>query len=968
MKNILLIAVLFIAYNLMFAGTTGKLTGKITDEYDNEVAYANVQIKKIQLGVQADKNGNYVLWNIPSGFHEITCSQISHQTHQIKNVQIISDETTILNITLSKTVQEIEGIKISEAKTKAVDHLKTSSGNVISSRLIQDLQIQNIDDIIALQAGTYVVDGKLHIRGGKVNEVMYLIDGVAVNDIVDGQAELTIDVDAIKEMKVMTGGFPAEYGNAQSGIINIITKDGGEELICKVEAISDHVLSSQNQNSDQIKFSASGPVFPFCKRTLNFSLNISNLNHDSEFRNDFGANAFDELLFLDPVWSEYNYYDPTAKRDEFAGFETEKRLYNFSNGSFKLTCKISPLQKFAVSLRAENNCWQPYNHYWRYALQHYKKIKVNKANNVFSYENVLNPNMILNFSISKFTNNFKEGPLNISKDSFFGKDEEAFNLHAENPLGNSTGIIYNNEYGYAEDPFYLANWYYFIPQLNEYKDIEEFAAPGTIAPRFVDDQSSNVTIDLDFEWQYNRAHDFKTGLEFVQHNIKKYRYSAPWELDEYRYDTCLNNYAEPQDSIYNSYTGSYFYYYGLNDIYTATLAASGETFGFKARPWQLSWYIQDKMEWEGLVVNAGIRLDMWNLGSHYEVLNEFNQYEKTKLKSDEQLHHMISPRIGVSHTISTNDVLHFAFNRQSQLPQLQYVYPTASWFEQNSGIDDHQIILIANPNLDPQTTIAGEIGLQHQFNDDFIGDVTVFYKKNYNYISIEKTMVPEQYVLEYYQYISDNYGTAKGLDFNLQKILSNFIVGSLAYSLSWAEGTDARIYDYLRQDQKILEEFPMDWDARHNLSLNIGFEVHHNEELFLPFSNIKIPIDDFSVNFLYNFASGTPYTDKSDENYEINNKRKPYTDVAQLTFTKNFRFYNYNIFKVYFVIENLFDKRNIDFAYLKTGSPYYDGVDISDPGTGYVYEETKHIHDLYAKNPGNVSFGRRMLLGISCIF
>ena len=78
--------------------------------------------------------------------------------------------------------------------------------------------------------------------------------------------------------------------------------------------------------------------------------------------------------------------------------------------------------------------------------------------------------------------------------------------------------------------------------------------------------------------------------------------------------------------------------------------------------------------------------------------------------------------------------------------------------------------------------------------------------------------------------------------------------------------------------------------------------------------------------------------------------------------------FNNNIIKVYLVVENLFDKRNIDFAYLKTGSPYYDGVDISDPETGFVYEETKHIHDLYSKRPGNVSFGRRILLGISYIF
>ncbi|MCD4797140.1 MAG: hypothetical protein K8R49_08235, partial [Candidatus Cloacimonetes bacterium] len=100
-------------------------------------------------------------------------------------------------------------------------------------------------------------------------------------------------------------------------------------------------------------------------------------------------------------------------------------------------------------------------------------------------------------------------------------------------------------------------------------------------------------------------------------------------------------------------------------------------------------------------------------------------------------------------------------------------------------------------------------------------------------------------------------------------------------------------------------------------------------------------------------------------NYETNNARKPCTDVAHLKITKNFRFSNNKKIKLYCTINNLFDKKNVEFAYIKTGSPYYDDADISDPVTGYVYEETEHIHNLYTKNPGNVSFGREITLGLA---
>ncbi|MCK4653481.1 MAG: carboxypeptidase-like regulatory domain-containing protein, partial [Candidatus Cloacimonetes bacterium] len=209
----------------LFAGTTGKLTGKITDEDGKPVAYANIFIEELQHGVQADENGRYMLRNIAPGMYEVYCSQISYSKLKVKKVKIVSDETTTLNIILSKSATEIEGLQVTEAKIKMVDRLKTYSGNIISEATIEDVAVQDIEDLIAIQAGAIIADGQLHIRGGKVNEVVFLVDGISINDIVDGEAALTIDTDAIKEMKVMTGGFPAEYGNAQSGIINIITKE-----------------------------------------------------------------------------------------------------------------------------------------------------------------------------------------------------------------------------------------------------------------------------------------------------------------------------------------------------------------------------------------------------------------------------------------------------------------------------------------------------------------------------------------------------------------------------------------------------------------------------------------------------------------------------------------------------------------------------------------------------------------------
>ncbi len=968
MKIYFLVAFVLIFIPL-FAGTTGKLAGKITKEDGEPVAYANIFIEELQHGIQADENGKYILRNIAPGVYEVTCSQISYTKHIVKSVKIISDETTTLNIVLIRSTTEIEGLQVTEARVKMVDRLKTSSGNVISKATIEDVAVQDIEDLIAIQAGAIVADGKLHIRGGKVNEVVFLVDGISINDIVDGEAALTIDTDAIKEMKVMTGGFPAEYGNAQSGIINIITKEGGENYSGKIEINSDHVLSSHNLNSDRVKFALSGPVLPFLKQKLTFFFNCSAHWHDSEFKDDFGVNGIEELLFLDDVWDNYEFYNPYEDRDDILGFNTGDRLYNLYNMNLKLKYQISPLQKLTFAIRGDDNSWQPYDHAWRYAMQHYKIEESSQHQFVITYDNLINPNMLLNIKAGLYQKKTKESPRGVPLDSYFAKDPDGFYLYAENPPGNCEWIDYLVEDGYIGDSAYLGYWRYGFPIVEYpyyvYEYIDYFLCPGSVYPENIDNSNETYTMKADFNWQVNPVHDLKTGLEIAKHHIEKFKLTQPWDISYYRYYKYLENNAVPQDSFYNAWSGSYYYFYSLDDIFNATLAASGNIYGFKAYPWQYAWYIQDKMEWEGLVVNAGLRLDIWYLGERYQMLNDLNKYEWVKFDKDKRLQLMVSPRLGVSHAISLQDVLHFAFSYQSQLPQMQYVYANATWLDAVTGEEPITNIIIANPDLDPQVTITGEVGLQHQFNEDYVADITVYYKKNYNYISIDKTYDPNEPVIQWYRYVSENYGIARGVDVNLQKMLSDFFVGSLSYSLGWAEGTDARILDYENQDIQCLREFPLDWDVRHSIGFNVALEVRKGEELYIPFTGFKFPCDDFSINLLYNFASGTPYTDRSDVNYETNNARKPYTDVTHLKITKNFRFSNHKKIKLYCTINNLFDKKNIEFAYIKTGSPYFDDADLTNPVTGYVHEETEHIHNIYTKNPGNVSFGREITMGLA---
>ena len=80
--------------------------------------------------------------------------------------------------------------------------------------------------MVNLQAG--VVDG--HFRGGRSGEVQYQVDGVSVNNAYDNTSSLRLDRSLLQEVQVISGTFDAEYGQAMSGVVNAVLKDGGAKL------------------------------------------------------------------------------------------------------------------------------------------------------------------------------------------------------------------------------------------------------------------------------------------------------------------------------------------------------------------------------------------------------------------------------------------------------------------------------------------------------------------------------------------------------------------------------------------------------------------------------------------------------------------------------------------------------------------------------------------------------------------
>jgi outer membrane receptor protein involved in Fe transport len=213
------------------AGTTGKVSGRVLDDKGQPVAGANVTIPAARVGAMSDLEGRYVILNVPAGTHELKASLLGYQAVTVQNVLVSADQTTSLDLRLTETALELEEVVIT-AERPVVNLNLTSNLATVSRQEIETLPVQELQDIVNLQAG--VVEG--HFRGGRIGEVQYQVDGVTVNDPYTNQSGIKLDRSLLEEVQVVSGTFDAEYGQAMSGVVNAVLKRGSETFAWDGEA------------------------------------------------------------------------------------------------------------------------------------------------------------------------------------------------------------------------------------------------------------------------------------------------------------------------------------------------------------------------------------------------------------------------------------------------------------------------------------------------------------------------------------------------------------------------------------------------------------------------------------------------------------------------------------------------------------------------------------------------------------
>ncbi|MFA6455564.1 MAG: TonB-dependent receptor [Bacteroidota bacterium] len=338
-----LFIVLFIMCSFSYSGS-GILEGRITDKNSGDgLPSAVVRIVDSKIGTVTDEEGYFTIRGLQSGNYDIEVSLVGYRKVLYKKVEILSLHPTRLDVHLEPSAIDLQTVEIIAHK-ELIQRDVPSTAYAISSIKLEQLPVTSVQDVLALQPGI-TVEG--NVRGGKTQEVLYLIDGMPLQDLMKGGSSGDIPKSAISEINIYTGGFDVEYGNALSGVVNIMTKSGENRFISGARFEKDdwfaYDWNKQISKWSEMEAYSRGPILK--DQLYYFTAHTVRLT-DGEYWQDAG------VFFPSPISTEYmgiGKIDVVSGQNSRLSFHT---IYNYAQ-------------------------WRDYEFTWRYNLSGLPKREKN---------------------------------------------------------------------------------------------------------------------------------------------------------------------------------------------------------------------------------------------------------------------------------------------------------------------------------------------------------------------------------------------------------------------------------------------------------------------------------------------------------------------------------------------------------------------------------------------------------------
>ncbi|MFZ1518029.1 MAG: TonB-dependent receptor [Ignavibacteriaceae bacterium] len=934
-KNFTFLFVIIFA-SLNFSQGTGVLSGTVKDgKTGDALPGVNVIIKGTYYGAATDINGKFRINNISAGTYNVDISLIGYKTTQYTGISIENNKTKELDVKLDETVLTLDQDVVVIGEKPLLDVEETQSKKTITKDDLDIAVIENISDIVTQQSGVVKSDNSIHIRGGRSYENAFLLDGVSVQDPLAGTGfGLQLSANAIEEVEVITGGYNAEFGQATSGVVNVRTREGGQRYSGSFSYKKDNLGDKSSNyvfNTDIIEGNLSGPepITSFILPALGFDL-----PGEVVFFGSFYTGLTDGIT--------QGYFKPTANQLYSSIFNGTRFAPRAENNWFwlgKLTYKYSPTLKFYYSFNQSVNINQNsqslqsnleyvepspgYQFNYQYILDDANTFTHNNKYHSFGITHTLSSKTFYEFKVNNFYTNLRADA--NGKDWYLytePKDIVTFPIEYYNINRDTIGVIPGDGFWDVGNPYTWRDHY-----------VQEFSIRGDLT-NFFDEKNK-----------------FKAGFNFQFQEMQVIDIYKPWvgELG-------LNN-----------------------DIY-------------KVYPAMGSLYAQDNINFSGMILNFGLRLDYWFPGKYVDdaVENPDVVTIPDEIRSDykeetfawfggRRFKARLSPRLGISHPVSDNQTLFFSYGHFSKWPKPQFVYAKLDPLNAQSSFQK-----FGNPNLNPETTVAYELGLKTQFSLDDVLTITAYYKDIFDYVNTRtaKIVSPRFAAESFITYVNSDYARSRGLEFEYRKRVGKWFNGTASFTYAIVTGKSSSADEgvlVLQGDlnESIKEQY-VPWDRPITASLSTSFYVEKDNPVFGFAPGI---LDDYNLYLRFFFQSGKRYTPavftgsvdeqgRAEYEYVIGER---YTEVGDnwfwvdLNFEKYFQLMDMK-FSVFVEINNLLDKQNSAIINPVTGSAYELGDNVPTSWNDPRYPDLQAPISAYPLNPARYLTRRNIKFGVSLRF
>ncbi|MBI5868821.1 MAG: TonB-dependent receptor [candidate division Zixibacteria bacterium] len=1033
------------------AGTTGKISGVVTDkETGQPIPGAAITIEGTTLGALSNESGEFVLLNIPVGTYTLKGSLVGYSAMAVQNVSVSVDLTTYQDFQLSARNVEMGTITVVSERPLVLRD-QTASLRIVTEQEVQNMPTRGYQDVVSLQAGVVAYrdnsdsrqrgfrentnTATMSIRGGRRSEVAYFVDGFSQQDPVTGLSTTQINQNSIQEIAVTTGGFNAEYGWISSGAINVTTKEGQSKYSGNIDLVTDNI-GSKSYDYNIYALDLTGPLWPgWEKGTLFISAGrrwqrdrsphstVQDLLGDRRlpqnslagysWQGKFTVNLTKDLKWRTGILGSYD--DWREYQHDYLFNKEHMPRYKDKNNSFFTQLVHSVSSKTFYTLSANY-----------FATERERGDGV-YFNNILEYARpVSNPQFFTgdlfwkydDMYPSRFDSTYRQmegGDSVLVVDTVQTKPSDPKGLYVHTNVDSVLvrAIIDSTTnprvHAYSDVPdIGLTPFMAIDPILNAAGDSigtdttwgRGFMAVGSgdeghVWEDYLHRKSSYAGLKFDLTSQLQRHHEVKFGMEFQRHTLRYYQSYFPHQVHGYfTVDTVRNDATGQWDTLVTNNGFKDVNHYGF-DLFNRESDTLSE--GSKARhPVTFATYLQDKFEWEGLVLNAGLRFDYFNANTDrlkdanaplaYGSPNKLDDADFEKTKAEMRL----SPRVGVGFPISDKANFHISYGKFFQRPDLENLYMSRDYLARMLE-ETPYFNLLANPNLAPEKTTAYEVGYTQQLGDFTRLDITAYHKDVEDLtVAATQNAFIAQSATSFGTFRNADYGTIRGLELGIKMRRNHNIQLDCSYTLEYAKGTGSfpqTQYNIVWQNMASPRHSnPLDYDQRHKVSANMDIRSGPHEGFkvgdFYPFENA-------GVNFVLMAGSGTAYTSvipwnevssaalAPDPRSSINAEHKPWTYRVDLKANRTFTLGKVH-WDVYLWVMNVFDRKNVVDVYESTGRPNTTSWLNTQEGQTFIRnngDPTEHsgmsgeeLYRLREQTPLNYDAPRQIRFGVKVNF